>query len=227
MILEAGIKSAIIGRIPKDQRETVLRITIARIGVLVGIKNLPDDDTIRILLDFILEYHPWITMDELYMSAEMNLAGLFPTKVEHYGLIGTDYLSCLIGYFKGSKEKAVNIAKMLLPPPPPEPLPEDRTMYEGLLNISRSTGSIPEHWDFIGAYRHLLRSGLITDTIQEKQELRNEVEDIIQGEMEDIKRRGTFRMIQGQLQEMQSETYIRFRCQKEYVRRKIMEEMME
>lgn len=76
-------------------------------SVVIGIGTQPSDIELMVLAQYVKEYHPAHTVEEIKVAIEMNNAGKFHKKIEHFQVFSGSYISDILNLYDEEKLNTV------------------------------------------------------------------------------------------------------------------------
>lgn len=142
---------------PASEREEKLRDSIGRVQAICGIKDEVSDQTVNLMLDFLVLKYPSTTFEEIVSAAVCNLAGDYEKRIEHYGVCDIPYITSLLNAYQIRKSKAFKILTDIRNDQAPK---ERVTMspqecYEGLIKFFKQNKSFPEFWKWDATFEYM------------------------------------------------------------------------
>lgn len=183
------------------------RQSIGYACVFCGIKEAPDSLVLTGLKKVFNHYH-YITPDEFQLAFELNLHGEYEKKIEHYQQFSADFMASIFQAYRSRKVAALKAFKQY------EPIKElpghnttDEDHYNKLVEYVAEKG-MPHFWNWVAVFRFMKESGKVTESLEERNELKAKVKNRLEGEC--LKR-------PVEAKGLLSEENVRYECQREYV----------
>lgn len=211
--------------IAKSEQEKKIREVLAYCSVVYGIKNPPDDTSINIILDYFRRYYPNITIEEVKIAFDINLQRGDENKPQHFQTITLDFIIANIKYFLIKKTDAINALKMATPKELPKPESTDEDYYNRLIKVAEEKKEVPHYWNWTKVYNYMNASGLVTESLEWKNELKSVVMEQIKIDNEMSKMDTPDAIGRARIDATFTPETIKGECHKEYVRFKVCQKL--
>lgn len=185
MILRSMVSGAKFKVLATDAAEANLRGLILSVCGIVGIKTLPEA-IFNQIMRYVFVYNGNLTIDEMYTAFELNLAGRYKTRHEHYQNFDLSYWSSVMNDYMQVRNLAAKSKTQALNSIGISEVEHERTTpeqsYNSIIGYVRKNNAVPKYWDFDLVYTYMERCNLISLSEELLNEIRERANETLSNE---------------------------------------------
>ncbi len=150
-----------------------LRIILAKVKILCGIKEIPSDEMVLMMMGYLRKHLRTFTLEEILLAAEMNLSGEVHDgsgkRIEHYGQLDIVFISSLLRGLTLRKHQAFKKIRELRDDQAPRErkVASPKECYDGLLEHLKHHMEFPEFWNWSATFQYMYSSNCFKETDEE------------------------------------------------------------
>lgn len=152
--------------------EDDFRVSVGQVIVMVGISVAPADIIISACWK-IMDHFSSFTRANFMEAFELNEAGIYAKRVEHFNAFLPGYMSEVLNYYRGLKNRAELEYKRALAAQTPEPVVESgEDCFKSLKKcFDENENELPRFWNWQKVFLYLEEVGEIALTLDEKNKI--------------------------------------------------------
>lgn len=167
----------------QEDAQNKFRQLVERCVVICSIKAEPDEYTLGLLWNYASRELSLCTFKEIETAVIFNQSNQYDKRVDHFQVFDLAFLSQVMENWFILKNKTRNKIAGLLPAKEIKPSETPKDRYDGLVKFYKEKSEFPAFWPWEEVFFFMEGSGLITDSVEEKNLLFAQVNDRMKDEL--------------------------------------------
>ena len=201
----------------EDKLDAVIK-SLAYVALQVGIKEKQLPEVVHNTAEFILKRFSMLTAKEILLAFEMNAAGDYEKKHEHFQQMNMEYVGAVLNSYRRLKRQSfIHISK----PEGSQYQHESdggRSSYLAVLKYVEENKEVPKVWDWQLVYNYMTGAGMVKESNEWKDNFMEHVRSIVLKEKLKESQEAKNDILRAKIHLKYNESSLIDRCRAEYVK---------